>query len=472
MANKGILSKNYYIVPEAVADFGTQVYNMMAEADQAMAEASEIIADIASLTERVPSHIRCNELLEACASAQAEIKNVDFLSYGQKVEQGLQNLLDHNQYITEHFIKKMGTHTEKMRGLGEEFKRLTDTITYSGEGVQSKGIAFSAVSNVEGENTDGEDENASVHGTEDLPCWGAAEVLEVSTEEVMAQVRYINNLNFGENTLRNYMNARGIADKDEIDKFITWLVKEQPGLLVELYVVDSKSSGDVWHVYDKIFNKIVTLNKVDFNDIYNKYNLMITVEDVENLRFTEDDGSVSSLNDVQKETFVKCWNMLVGMGLSLEQIIGVMANIYDEGRLSPTNAQDGKEISTGNGVITLKNGIIDDSHIYTYSCDDDVGYGICQWTYQPRKEGLLQMAEDMNGDVSDLDVQLAYLKYEMENFSKTDTKIEGYSLDDFLKVVTVENAVNEFMIHFENPYLDGTKRLVFANDIQEWYNNI
>lgn len=43
MANKGIFSKNYYIVPEAVADLDAEVYKMMAE---------------------------------------AEIKSVDFLSYG------------------------------------------------------------------------------------------------------------------------------------------------------------------------------------------------------------------------------------------------------------------------------------------------------------------------------------------------------------------------------------------------------
>ena len=216
MANKGILSKNYYIVPETVANLGAEIYNMMAEADQAMAEASEIIAEIASLTERVPSQIRYGALLEACASAQAEIKSVDFLFYGQKVDQGLQNLLDHNQYITEQFIKNMGTHTEKMRGLGEEFKRLSELITYSGESMPLRGIVFSAVSNAEAENTDGEDENTSVNGTDDLLRGGAAEVIEVSTEEVMAHIeninrnnnRYINqynnNLDSGQNVLSNY----------------------------------------------------------------------------------------------------------------------------------------------------------------------------------------------------------------------------------------------------------------------------
>lgn len=167
MAYKGILSKNYYIDPETVSNFGAEVYNMMAEADQAMTEASEVIAKIASLTEMVPNQIRCVALLEACDTAQAEIKSVDFFSYGQKVNQGLQNLLDHNQYITEYFIKNMEKHTAKMRGLGEEFRRLADSITYAdSESAPLKGIALSAVGNVENENTDVEEENLLNQGKE------------------------------------------------------------------------------------------------------------------------------------------------------------------------------------------------------------------------------------------------------------------------------------------------------------------
>lgn len=255
MASKGVLSKNYYIVPEAVADFGTQVYNMMAEADQAMAEASEIIADIASLTERVPSHIRCNELLEACASAQAEIKSVDFLSYGQKVDQGLQNLLDHNQYITEHFIKNMEAHTEKMRGLGEEFRRLTDSITYSGESLQPKEKKLLKVHNAENENTDGEEENPPQYSTDDLLRAGAAEVLEIDTEEVMTYVGYVNS---GRNLLKNYMVNNGLGNNEEINDCIDCIIRNRQDLLVELYNADSER-GDVGSVYGKIW---------DYYDLY------------------------------------------------------------------------------------------------------------------------------------------------------------------------------------------------------------
>lgn len=71
MGNKGMLTKNYFIKPETVLKFGTEIESMMMETDRAMEEASEMIAEIASLTERVPSHIRSRELLELCETTQA-----------------------------------------------------------------------------------------------------------------------------------------------------------------------------------------------------------------------------------------------------------------------------------------------------------------------------------------------------------------------------------------------------------------
>ncbi len=230
MANKGILSKNYYIDPEEVSRFGAEVYNVMAEADQAMTEASEIIAEIASLTERVPNHIRCSELLEACASAQAEIKSVDFLSYGQKVDQGLQNLLDYNQYITEHFIKNMGMHTEKMRGLGEEFKRLSELITYSGEGVQSKGIVFSPVSNAEIENTDGTEGNASIPGQGDILKYFSS----CDTKKLIA-IKLLDT---------QIYNRLGIKDIDERKEIIQTILDKNPNVFDKLYFLNIKSGFD------------------------------------------------------------------------------------------------------------------------------------------------------------------------------------------------------------------------------------
>ncbi len=154
MGNKGVLLKNYFIYPDTVAEFGAEIECVMADTDRAMAEASEVIAEIASLTERVPSQIRSGDLLELCETAQVEIRSFDFLSYGKRVNQGLQNLLDQNQYITDNFIRKMRANTERMREFGEECRRLTDLITYSGMDLPMKDLALSAVSNTEATNLD------------------------------------------------------------------------------------------------------------------------------------------------------------------------------------------------------------------------------------------------------------------------------------------------------------------------------
>ena len=77
MVNKDIVSENYSIAPEETGKLGANNNQVMAEKDRAMEEASVIIAEIASLTESVPSQVRSNALLDACTSAQAEIKKYD-----------------------------------------------------------------------------------------------------------------------------------------------------------------------------------------------------------------------------------------------------------------------------------------------------------------------------------------------------------------------------------------------------------
>ncbi|MDE6686908.1 MAG: hypothetical protein K2K17_06300 [Lachnospiraceae bacterium] len=67
MENKDILSKNY----------NNNSNQVMAETSLLMEEAAVIVAEIASLTESVPSQIKSNALLDACTSAQAEIKKYE-----------------------------------------------------------------------------------------------------------------------------------------------------------------------------------------------------------------------------------------------------------------------------------------------------------------------------------------------------------------------------------------------------------
>lgn len=79
-----------------------------------------------------------------------------------------------------------------------------------------------------------------------------------------------------------------------------------------------------------------------------------------------------------------------------------MGNLLQESGLSPTNAQD----------LYMNTSKLRD-YSYNYSVKDGIGYGIMQWTYGPRKQGLADMAITMGSTVSDRNVQFAYMRKEL-----------------------------------------------------------
>lgn len=93
----------------------------------------------------------------------------------------------------------------------------------------------------------------------------------------------------------------------------------------------------------------------------------------------------------------KIWSWLKAEGFTDEGAAGVMGNLRQEAGadFAPNAVENG-----GSG----------------FKIDGQTGYGIAQWTDAGRQRGLQQMAEAMGKDVSDLDVQLAYLKKEMQDY--------------------------------------------------------
>lgn len=160
------------------------------------------------------------------------------------------------------------------------------------------------------------------------------------------------------------------------------------------------------------------------------------------------------LDQNQKKTFVACWNMLGQMGLSKDQIIAVMANIYAESRFSATNAQESYGYK----------GLYDN---YEYESDDGVGYGICQWTVETRKIALEEFANNTDGSVHDLETQLKYFQYEME-----EGICAGY-WNNFLEKETIYDAMYYFMDEIENPLVNNTEeRWAYATTMEVWYSEL
>lgn len=73
----------------------------------------------------------------------------------------------------------------------------------------------------------------------------------------------------------------------------------------------------------------------------------------------------------------------------------ILGNIQKESQFSPTNAQE----SFGYP------GTEDPEYIASYNAQDGVGWGIIQWTYHTRKQGLQDYANEKGTSVGDLDTQ-------------------------------------------------------------------
>lgn len=139
-----------------------------------------------------------------------------------------------------------------------------------------------------------------------------------------------------------------------------------------------------------------------------------------------------NLDTRQKGTLLNTWTFLrVGMGLIQQQAAGVCGNLYAESKFSEDNAQD----SSYPGIHNSN---------YVYSSSDSVGYGLMQWTYKTRKEGLTSTADSMGLAVSDINAQLAYFRKEMTtDFKSAWTKIKA--------ATSYNNASDIFLEEIEKP---------------------
>lgn len=136
------------------------------------------------------------------------------------------------------------------------------------------------------------------------------------------------------------------------------------------------------------------------------------------------------------------WEFLKSQGLNDYGAAGLMGNLYAESGLSPTNLQN---------TYNNKFGMTDDE--YTAAVDagrygnfvhDSAGYGLAQWTFWSRKQGLYDYAKSTGRSIGDLTMQLEFLFQELSS---------GYkSVLSILKSATsVLQASNAVLLQFERP---------------------
>lgn len=139
----------------------------------------------------------------------------------------------------------------------------------------------------------------------------------------------------------------------------------------------------------------------------------------------------------------KIWNYLYDNIKNKYGVAGLMGNLYAESGLSPINLQN-----TYNTKLNYTDqGYTDavDKGEYNNFIKDSAGYGLAQWTYWSRKEGLYAYAKSKGTSVGDLATQLEYLMKELKESYFTSV------LTSLKNAKTVRSASDVVLLKFERP---------------------
>ncbi len=181
---------------------------------------------------------------------------------------------------------------------------------------------------------------------------------------------------------------------------------------------------------------------------------------------------------------VKVWFALINEGYSKEAAAGAMGNFWGESRFVTNNLEDSFEPILGHNNETYTNAVDDGSYTLEQFISDHInencgaGYGLAQWTYYSRKEGLYLFAKSKEVSIADENMQIEYMLGELnpsggaEGYAKYQlTNRKGYTVDGWLNAETPEAAAEAFCWIFENPGAYDAQRSVMAREYYEKYKD-
>lgn len=139
-------------------------------------------------------------------------------------------------------------------------------------------------------------------------------------------------------------------------------------------------------------------------------------------------------------------NRLINAGMSVNGALGMWGNIdkESEGGIS-NNVENGRsQYDDATYTRYVDEGRLEFVH-------DFIGYGICQWTFWSRKQGLLDLARSRGVSISDENMQVDFLISELK--SPQYIKVWNYCCDPN---VSIYDATHYVMVNFEKPARDTT----------------
>lgn len=170
----------------------------------------------------------------------------------------------------------------------------------------------------------------------------------------------------------------------------------------------------------------------------------------------------------------KIWFALRNAGISEVAAAGVIGNLYAESGLILNNLENTGNSRLGMSDEEYTNKV--NSGAYTNFVNDGYGYGLAQWTYRTRKEGIYNYAKSKGVGVDDEQAQIEFLITEITGTGSAagyatcqmNLPNKGYTKDDWKNATSVEKATEAFCYVFERPGIPNLeKRKTMA---KQYYN--
>lgn len=131
MRIRGVFSKNFYVDAQVVSDLSTDICSVMSEADDVIQEMSGAIREIIALEAGVPAKAQCGELTSACVAALSGIRNIDFMSYGQRTKASMSELCDYSDFVNQNLVKNMQLNQKGLLEIKAGAKSLSMLMQYT-----------------------------------------------------------------------------------------------------------------------------------------------------------------------------------------------------------------------------------------------------------------------------------------------------------------------------------------------------
>lgn len=131
MRIRGVFSKNFYVDAQVVSDLSTDICSVMSEADDVIQEMSGAIREIIALEAGVPAKAQCGELTSACVAVLSGIRNIDFMSYGQRTKASMSELCDYSDFVNQNLVKNMQLNQKGLLEIKAGAKSLSMLMKYT-----------------------------------------------------------------------------------------------------------------------------------------------------------------------------------------------------------------------------------------------------------------------------------------------------------------------------------------------------